>query len=497
MQTADLEKPEPLRTGTVIRLMGWPWMVAFLGLLLALALAALSSLGVLAAVERGWPGVMPYLSPSVALGIALISALLALLAGPRAMAQILDDELPPGMGEGNAMMDQDLLSDLQAVLRAEKARARDATTALAGVVTLGTQMAGLVREVERRLQTMPAAPTERPGASGPDAAAAHAARELQATERRLAEAFTTTGAGLHSAVLRLADLTDRLEAGAQVDQPARIETLVTRLERWLPAQEKASLSLSEDLAGQIGRVEAMLSKADRASIVAQAILRDCSQRIEPGIVAISQLPQVVAQAETALEGRPLREITLALARELDRVQTQLDQASQKLDATGGNLAHCAASLAEGTSRARLDAATELAGLHAMVGEITERLQSARHAFGAAPAVALPVTAVGMPAGSVAASLFADLSTADIAKGQPSLARTLRRIDSAASEVVGLQAEADNLVRSLRSAIDDDLSDAMVRRAPDVLGTIDGMVRQLNSVATALALACDGPASAGP
>lgn len=374
MQTADLDKPEPLQAGTVVRLMGWPWMVALIGLFAALALAALTVFG----TREGWPAAMPWL----AMGVALVSSLLALLAGPRTLARILDAEIPPGMAGGAGMPDQNLVASLQALLEREQTRARDATAALGGVVNLGNQMAGLVREVERRLKTLPDQAIA--AAAGPGA---EVARELLATERRLAETLDTTGSGLQAMLRRLAELADRLEAGARADNPARMEALVTRLERWLPAQENATLALTEGIAGQLGRVEDMLIRADRAATESQAALADCSQHLEPGIAAIRQLPQLLARAETVLDDRPLREVTQALACGLDRVQAQLDQASEKLDTAGGSLARYTAALDGGNGPARLGSVAELAELREMVADLVGRLQAAGPGFGLPPAAA--------------------------------------------------------------------------------------------------------------
>lgn len=381
MHTTALDMPEPLRTGTVVRLMGWPWMVALIGLFVATALAALV-MAVAPAAREEMPGAL-LLSPWMVVGIALASALLALLAGPRALARILDEEVPVGMDPAAAILDQDLVTTLQAVSQGEKTRAHEASAALAGVVNLGVQMTGLVREVERRLQALPDHAPPQPSMVGPDptALADAVGRQLSAAERRLAEAIGATGAGLEAKVLRLDGLADRLEAGARFDTPARMDTLVSRMERWLPAQENAALALTEGLAGQLGRVEDMLGKADRAATEAQAALADCSQHLEPGIAAIRQLPQLLARAETALDDRPLRETTQAL----DRVQAELAQTSQTLDATGGSLARCAESLAEGTGQAQLDAVAELAGLRAAIGDLTEQLQAARPALALVPA----------------------------------------------------------------------------------------------------------------
>ena len=280
--------------------------------------------------------------------------------------------------------------------------------------------------------------------------------------------IAATAAGLAQAVGMSAATTDRLAAAAH-DLAGTRDSFAALLP--VPAQLHAAGA----------QLDAATRRAEAQTDTGMARLGAAIAQAES---TVATLAETLAAGDLSAAGARLHHAADRIEADTDAVDRRLAETTFQLDAL-----HAAAE-AVGASTSLLDRAAARADVQARqfdaaLGRTREAIEAVRAAVeGLAQADGLH----GAPAsGSVAGMLLADLAGSE----RPAeLTSALNRIGGVETEVGRLLREAESLAER---AVHDGpaLPGAVTRRAPALLGSLDQTMRQLQSVSTALALACDG------
>lgn len=344
----------------------------------------------------------------------------------------------------------------------------------AALVRVDAQATGLAAQIE----TLAAVPERFEEAwlrsEGQATALSAAATQLEA----VAGLPERLGAALARTDGQLADLTT---ATVQLEAlPARVEAAIAEAGAEVATQMEAMRSLP-------GRIEAALEQGE----VQVAALAGVPERLDAALAQFGLLDRSIDRlagsearlqaATAALEGTTLRlgeTLPQVVAERLEGIAVPLHRAVAGLTEAGEALGPMAAGMAGLVQQLpRLEAAIDRAAeaprqtaeqLAAVTGAIEAMLRQARPS----------------PGRSVSARILGQLD----AEAEPAVTATLLRLDGVETEVEQLLRRAEHLVEGPGGLAP--VSPGLARHAPELLEGLDATIRQLQSVATAIAVAAD-------
>lgn len=462
--------PENSGMAELVGLLGWPWKLALLLLLAAPALWFLPASGVLAIDSRPWaaPAALACagLAALLSLGASLWT-LRGLLAGPAAPAE---------QGDSGAVIDS-----LRLMLEEQRLQMAEATAAVGRAVTTGAQLSGLARAVEKQLKDTLAQP------------AALSAEGGQSLLASLRQTVSWVDAELGAATARLATMTERAERaqggnppapapafhGAGAELPARLESVVNRLESAVPA---AALSRIEHCAAQLeGAGAALAALPAAAAQMGQGVdrIRQAAQALENVEDVLRALPPTAAQLVDGTErvGRLAQRMegaSVALGA-LPVLATQLGQSAGEMGAAARRIGQT-----QEAARALTEVAGTFSGSMARLEELTR---------GLAPLAEVPHAMAELSAGAARLTRMADrLETTGTALDRlPETAEQLAATSKAMAERAGsTQLQAARLAR-LAERGEAALSEATRRLARSEAPEEDGTAERLREIVQQLSL----------
>jgi hypothetical protein len=334
------------------------------------------------------------------------------------------------------------------------------------------------------------------GLSALDAAAQRVASTGEAVAERLTAATSSQPAGKSDPSLHLLP---------------EISAAITAASAGLAHQASVLNAAAQDITSQLAAArpdqgapatEALAAAALRAHATADELERAgrvVAQAAEDVSVQISRLAGIAAHAETQAAVLPgiaahIAETTSRLraaAEERGRAgQPQID----RLDALGVRLESLIAAVPSPAAHetALTPVLHTLAGLSSDIGAAVRRVEAAlsRHdGTGEAIAAAMANVQTTMAAVMEAAS---ERAPSGGARGITPIAATLQHLGAVSRETELLLRQTESLAEAVVAGRAPDLSGQLADRAPALLGELEATIRRLQSVATAVALASDGP-----
>ena len=273
---------------------------------------------------------------------------------------------------------------------------------------------------------------------------------------------------------RLASATSQIEALATL--PTRVDAAFAQVEAPL-AEIAATARQFGALAEVPGRLDLALARSE-AQIV---MLAGLPERLDRGVATLAGSEARLQAAAATLEGATLHlgaALPQAMAERLEEIAAPLHRAVAGLTEAGEALAPVAAGMAGLVQQIpRLESAIDRAAeaprqtaaqLAAVTGAIEAMIRQARPS----------------PGRSVSARILGQLD----AEAEPAVTATLLRLDGVETEVEQLLRRAEHLVEGPGGLAP--VSPGLARHAPELLEGLDATIRQLQSVATAIAVAAD-------
>ncbi len=308
-----------------------------------------------------------------------------------------------------------------------------------------------------------------------------AAQEIAAVGSTTTTAITDIAARTGHAVEAL-DTTARLFGTAREDFAAQIERLAA-----LSGQAETQAALLPDVASQfMAMVSQLQATADAIPAILAApprsldLLETLTSRLENvasqlPVELVSQiadamasgLPDAAARAEAATPGLDHLE---ALTRRLETIVVRLP-AEEAQEATVATLATLSGDIGESVRRVEAALAEHDNALSALVASMKQ----------------VQATAVDTPP-----VIVTQISNGDDVG--PVLTATLSHLDDVASQTERLLRQTEALAEAVMDGRAPALSSLLADRAPALLADVETTTQRLRSVATALALASDGPSS---
>jgi hypothetical protein len=320
----------------------------------------------------------------------------------------------------------------------------------------------------RLAERLPAAPTEWAGPNPGDAAF------VERLEQAVAYLHHETG-GLSAAVARVAALEPMIDQ--HLSAAALVTEAASRAEQSAASVATASqviVETTDEVVLQIARLAGISGHAETQAAVLPAIaaqMAEATGRLQAATLHAPQDPALRALPETLAR----LEATLPKLDGLERVSARLEHALDGLAAPEG----------EAALLTRLDGLS--AGIAAAIGRVETALAQQG---GTAEALLSGLTQVQAGLADVSARLAPEgTPPTAAASGDPS---TLHQIDVVARETALLLRQTEALAEAVVAGRAPGLPPLLAECTPALLAGVDATIARLRSVATALALASDGP-----